>query len=63
MAYFPDLAFANYKGPVEDWFAWKPVKLWNDRWVWLVWVKRRYAVVHLYLDPHGGEAFPVYSRP
>ena len=28
-------------GPVETWFAWHPVRIWDyDRYVWLTHVKR-----------------------
>jgi hypothetical protein len=62
MAFFPELAFANYVGPSERWFAWKPVELWSGAWIWMRFVERRVAVVHMRLEPGGGEKFWVYSR-
>jgi hypothetical protein len=61
IAFFPDMAFANFIGPVERKFAWLPVKLWNGSFAWLRPVARRCAVVHGYLTPGGGDTFWVYS--
>lgn len=62
MTFWPKLAFANYVGPEERWFAWRPVKLWSGAWVWLRFLKRRVAVVHSHLTPGAGDSFWVYSR-
>lgn len=60
-AFFPQMAFADFVGPVEKKFAWLPVKLWNGSSAWLRPVARRCAVVHLHLTPGGGDTFWVYS--
>ena len=32
--------FGGPIGPVHDWFAWRPVRLWWGKWVWLRTVRR-----------------------
>jgi len=33
-------AFGCSEGPIHQWFAWHPVRLWYGRWVWLKHVRR-----------------------
>lgn len=43
--------------PVADWhewFAWLPVRTFDGRWSWLIWVNRRLVQKYSYLD--GGSA-------
>jgi hypothetical protein len=38
---WPDVyLFGSPIGPVHDWFAWHPVRLWYGKWVWLRTVRR-----------------------
>lgn len=60
-AFFPQMAFSDFVGPIERKFAWLPCKLWNGSFVWLRFVARRRAVVHWHLYPGGGDDFWVYS--
>lgn len=32
---FPVYAFGDYLGPAHLWFAWRPVRLYYGKWVWL----------------------------
>lgn len=49
MTGWPVYEFGSYFGPVDTWFAWRPVKLWWGKWVWLRRVERRRVVKHYYL--------------
>lgn len=48
-------AFGEYTGSWHKWFAWKPVKTYDQRFVWLRMVWRRGVYKHQYL--HGGRDF------
>lgn len=48
--------FGDPVGPWHKWFAWKPVKTYDQRFVWLRTVERRCIQKHEYL-PHGGADF------
>lgn len=38
---WPDVyLFGAPIGPVHDWFAWRPVRLWYGKWAWLRTVRR-----------------------
>jgi len=51
----PRPLFGEPVGPWHDWFAWKPVHTYDQRLVWLRWVKRRCIQKHSYLT--GGADF------
>ena len=41
MTKWPDVyEFGKPFGPVHDWFAWRPVRLYYGKWAWLKTVKR-----------------------
>lgn len=48
----PRPTFGDPVGPWHWWFAWKPVRTYDNRRVWLRWVRRRNVQKHEYL--HGG---------
>ena len=55
----------TFCGPVaepHDWFAWKPVKTWDGRWVWLRKVRRVLVQAHEYL-PGPSRPFWSYAIP
>jgi len=47
--------FGNPVGPWHWWFAWRPIKTYDRRTVWLRWVLRRCIQKHEYLT--GGDDF------
>jgi hypothetical protein len=47
--------FGNPLTPWRPWFAWRPIKTWDQRRRWLCWVERRLIQKHIYLD--GGHDF------
>ena len=48
---WPDVyAFGQIAGPAHSWFAWRPVRLWYGKWVWLRRLDRARVVKHEYLD-------------
>jgi hypothetical protein len=50
MTKHPKYSFGSHAGPAHPWFAWRPVRLWYGRWVWLTTVSRQRVVKHDYLD-------------
>jgi hypothetical protein len=46
--------FGNPVGPWHDHFAWWPLHTYDDRFVWLRWVRRRRIQLHHYLPGAGG---------
>lgn len=58
---WPDVYYFGYPvGPVHRWFAWRPVRLWYGRWVWLKTVYRARVTKREYL--HGPDwQFWTYS--
>jgi hypothetical protein len=44
-------SFGDPIGRVDTWFAWRPVRLWWGKWVWLRTVHRARICKHTYL--HG----------
>ncbi|QIG76661.1 hypothetical protein EVC28_037 [Rhizobium phage RHph_I1_23] len=51
----PQMMFGEPVGPWHDWFAWFPIRTYDQRLVWLRWVRRRSILKHWYL--HGGPDF------
>jgi len=51
---WPDVyEFGAPVGPVHKWFAWRPVRLWWGKWVWLRTVQRSRVVKYIDLTgPH-----------
>jgi hypothetical protein len=48
---WPDVyAFGRIIGPIHEWFAWRPVRLWWGKWVWLRYVKRARVIKDWRLD-------------
>ena len=45
-------AYGRPIGPVHRWFAWRPVRLWYGRGVWLQFVMRARIVKQAHLDGH-----------
>lgn len=50
MTYEPAFMFMDPIGPWHDWFAWRPVRTYDERWVWLRTVRRRRFQTKAYLD-------------
>ena len=48
----PSPRFGDAVAPWHIWFAWRPVRTWDFRWVWLRKVRRRLIQLHWYL--YGG---------
>lgn len=48
----PKMIFADAVGPWHDWFAWFPVRTYDQRFVWLRKCRRRAMQKHQYL--YGG---------
>lgn len=42
--------FGKPFGPAHRWFAWRPVRLWYGKWVWMQTVMRARVGKHSYLD-------------
>lgn len=59
--YSADFAFANPVGPWLRFFAFRPRKLYDGRWVWMRRAWRQRMVVHWHLTPGGGDAFWRYT--
>ncbi len=53
-----DIPYPLFGSPVSPWrkyFAWRPIKTWDNRFVWMRNVNRRLIQKHIYLD--GGNDF------
>lgn len=61
MPYQPQFMFASPIGEWHEFFAWRPRKLWDGRWIWLRRGWRRCMVVKAHLSPGGGDTFWIYS--
>lgn len=42
--------FGSQIGRIHQWFAWRPVRLWYGKWVWLRMLKCVVIHKHSYLD-------------
>lgn len=51
----PQMRFADPVGPWHDYFAWWPVRTYDQRLVWLRWCRRRCLQKKQFLD--GGSDF------
>lgn len=51
----PKMMFTDPVGPWHWWFAWHPVRTFDQRLVWLRWCRRRCMQKHQYL--YGGPDF------
>ena len=51
----PKMMFGDPIGPWHDWFAWFPIRTFDQRFAWLRKVRRRCIQKHQYL--HGGADF------
>ena len=60
---WPDVyEFGNPVAQPHTWFAWKPVRTWDRRWVWFKTVRRCLIAKHDYL--HGPDwEFWSYAYP
>lgn len=52
--------FGSPIGPWHDWFAWKPVRTYDERLVWFRWVRRRNIQLHSYLPSRGPDRWWQY---
>ena len=43
-------SFGSPIGPIHTWFAWRPVRLWYGKWVWMKPVRRAKILKHWYLN-------------
>jgi len=50
MVVFPKYQFGSPVGPPHPWFAWRPVRLYYGKWVWMRVVIRLRIGKHDYLD-------------
>jgi hypothetical protein len=53
--------FGNPIGPWHDWYAWRPVQTYDQRWVWLRKVRRRCIQKHEYLTGGGADFWWQYD--
>ena len=51
----PKMMFGDPVGPWHDWFAWFPIRTYDQRFAWFRWVRRQSVQKHQYLD--GGPDF------
>lgn len=51
----PKMMFGDPIGPWHDWFAWFPIRTYDQRFAWFRWVRRQSVQKHQYLT--GGADF------
>ncbi len=58
----PPMMFCAPVAPWHDWFAWFPIRTYDQQLVWLKKVRRRSMQVHFFLSPGGGDRFWQYHN-
>ena len=56
----PRPAFGFPVGPWHDWFAWRPVRTYDNRFCWFLTIRRRRIQRHDYLAGPGQDAWWQY---